>query len=174
MADPAVTASTDTPGITPSFRYLLRVRYGECDAQKIVYNARYSDYVDLASTEFLRVVWGDAVFGGGYDYQLVRQIIEWRASLRFDDVVQIAVSAARVGTTSFVLAMDLRPSGAPRAAAGAETTYVLTREAELVKCPIPDDLRARLEAGAQGVVVDHAGTGSGTLHAAARRSSSPH
>ncbi|MFP5307388.1 MAG: acyl-CoA thioesterase, partial [Gammaproteobacteria bacterium] len=24
-----------------SFRYYLRVRYGECDAQKVVFNARY-------------------------------------------------------------------------------------------------------------------------------------
>jgi acyl-CoA thioester hydrolase len=144
---------------TQSFRYLLRVRYGECDAQKIVYNARYGDYVDLAATEFLRTVWGDAVFGGGYDYQLVRQVIEWRSPLRYDEIAQIAVSTARIGTTSFVLGMELRPFGAPRAAAAAETTYVLTIEHELTKCVIPDDLRRRLEDGAPGVVIDHAGAG---------------
>ena len=33
------------------FRYYLRVRYGECDAQKVVFNARYADYIDLATTE---------------------------------------------------------------------------------------------------------------------------
>lgn len=141
------------------FRYLLRVRYGECDGQRVVYNGRYSDYVDIAAGEFLRVVWGDAVFGGGYDYQLVRQLIEWRASLRYDEIAQITVSPARVGTTSFMLAMDLRPLGAPRACAAAETTYVLTTEGELAKCAIPDDLRRRLEAGAPGVVIDHAGAG---------------
>ena len=31
------------------FRYYLRVRYGECDAQKVVFNARYADYVDLGT-----------------------------------------------------------------------------------------------------------------------------
>lgn len=36
--------------MTPPFRYYLRVRYGECDAQKVVFNARYGDYVDLASS----------------------------------------------------------------------------------------------------------------------------
>ena len=142
-----------------SFRYLLRVRFGECDARKIVFNARYGDYVDLAATEYLRTVWGGAVFGGGYDTQLVRQLIEWRASLRYDEIAQITVSPARVGTTSFMLAMDLRPLGAPRACAAAETTYVLTTEGELTKCAIPDDLRRRLEAGAPGVVIDHAGAG---------------
>jgi acyl-CoA thioester hydrolase len=36
------------------FRYYLRVRYSECDAQKIVFNARYGEYVDLAVSEFMR------------------------------------------------------------------------------------------------------------------------
>jgi acyl-CoA thioester hydrolase len=36
------------------FRYGLRVRYGECDAQKVVFNSRYSGYVDIAASEFLR------------------------------------------------------------------------------------------------------------------------
>lgn len=156
-----MTAPESTGGFAPPFRYLLRVRYGECDGQRVVYNGRYGDYVDIAAGEFLRVVWGDAVFGGGYDYQLVRQLIEWRASLRYDEIAQITVSPARVGTTSFMLAMDLRPLGAPRLAAAAETTYVLTTEGELAKCTLPDDLRRRLEAGAPGVVIDHAGAGLG-------------
>ena len=38
------------------FRYYLRVRYSECDAQKVVFNSRYGDYIDLATTEFLRAL----------------------------------------------------------------------------------------------------------------------
>ena len=36
------------------FRYYLRVRYIECDAQKVVFNSRYSEYVDVGFSEFLR------------------------------------------------------------------------------------------------------------------------
>jgi acyl-CoA thioester hydrolase len=36
------------------FRYYLRVRYIECDAQKVVFNSRYSEYVDVSVNEFLR------------------------------------------------------------------------------------------------------------------------
>jgi acyl-CoA thioester hydrolase len=36
------------------FRYYLRVRYSECDSQKVVFNARYGEYVDLAVTEYVR------------------------------------------------------------------------------------------------------------------------
>lgn len=144
------------------FRYLLRVRYGECDLQKVVYNARYADYVDLAAIEFLRVVWGDAVFGGGYDYQVVRLLLEWRSPLRYDEIAQVTVTPGRIGTTSFVLAMQLARHGAARPAVTAEATYVFVIQDVLTKCPIPDPLRRRLEAGAPGVVIDHAGTGATT------------
>ena len=40
------------------FRFRFRVRYGECDAQQIVFNARWADYVDLATTEYTRVLFG--------------------------------------------------------------------------------------------------------------------
>ena len=33
-------------------RVLIRVRYGECDAQGVLFNARYMDLVDVAFTEF--------------------------------------------------------------------------------------------------------------------------
>ena len=32
------------------FRYYLRVRYGECDAQKVVFNSRYSESVSPSKT----------------------------------------------------------------------------------------------------------------------------
>ena len=38
------------------FTCYLRVRYGECDAQKVVFNSRYGDYVDVAVNEFLRAL----------------------------------------------------------------------------------------------------------------------
>ena len=39
--------------MTSPFRYYTRVRYQDCDAQHVVFNARYGDYVDLAEA-FLR------------------------------------------------------------------------------------------------------------------------
>ena len=36
------------------FKYYLRVRYIECDAQKVVFNSRYAEYVDVGVSEFLR------------------------------------------------------------------------------------------------------------------------
>ena len=65
------------------FRYYLRVRYGECDAQRVVFNSRYSEYVDIATSEFLRALgFGEAFICGDLDFQLVKQTIEWKAAAR--------------------------------------------------------------------------------------------
>jgi hypothetical protein len=55
-----------------AFRYYLRVRYIECDAQKVVFNSRYSEYVDVSMTEFLRAA-GARRFTDGGRFQLVKQ-----------------------------------------------------------------------------------------------------
>lgn len=136
------------------FRYRLRVRYAECDAQKVVFNARYGEYVDLAATEFLRALgYGAELIDGRLDYQLVRQTIEWKAPARFDDVVEIAVRCARVGTTSFVLVFDFRIAGDAAVIASAETTYVMIDAQG--KTPVPPALREAMLAGADALT-DHA------------------
>lgn len=139
------------------FRYYLRTRYGECDAQKVVFNARYGDYVDLAISEFLRALGYQAeLISGELDFQLVRQTIEWRASLRYDDVVEISVRALKLGNTSFTIGCEFRIAGRNDITTTAETVYVLV-DSTLTKKPLPDLLRARLEQGACGLVADHAG-----------------
>lgn len=139
------------------FRYCLRVRYAECDAQKVVFNARYGDYVDLASTEFIRALgFGEQVIAGQLDYQLVRQTTEWKAPARFDDVLALSVSAVHLGTTSFTLAVEFRRHGEPMLLARSETVYVLVTP-QLVKTPLPPAFRSALEQGAPDRLVSHAG-----------------
>jgi acyl-CoA thioester hydrolase len=113
------------------FRYCLRVRYGECDAQKVVFNARYADYVDLAALEFMRAIgFADALMTD-LDYQLVKLTLEWKAPARFDQTLELTASS--------------------------ETVYVLVDARTLLKTPIPPEFRAALERGAPGAVTDHAG-----------------
>lgn len=140
------------------FRYYLRVRYGECDAQKVVFNARYAEYVDLATSEFLRALgYGAQLISGELDFQLVKQTIEWKAPARFDQVLEISAFARSLGTTSFTLAAEFRVAGHERVIATAETVYVLVQQHTLTKTPISPDLRTALQNGAQGLTTDHAG-----------------
>jgi acyl-CoA thioester hydrolase len=138
------------------FRYYLRVRYGECDAQKVVFNARYAEYVDLATTEFLRALgYGEQLFSGELDFQLVKQTIEWTAPTRFDQVLEISVFAKALGNTSFTLAAEFCIAGHDRVLATAETVYVLVKQHTLTKAPLSADLRAAMQKGAPGDTSDH-------------------
>jgi acyl-CoA thioester hydrolase len=139
-----------------AFRYYLRARYGECDAQKVVFNARYGEYVELAVTEFFRALgYETELANGDLDYQLVRQTTEWAAPIRFDDVAEVTVSPARLGNTSFTMNCEFRIAGRPEVTARSETVYVLV-DSGLRKKPLPEDLRTRLSRGIEAQT-DHAG-----------------
>lgn len=149
--------------MTFPFTFRLRVRYGECDAQKVVFNARYADYVDIAGGEFLRAIGYDytALGQAGLDFQVVKLMLEWQGAAHFDDVVSVRVHAARIGNTSFTLKYRLsKPAdSAPHDVllCRAEGTYVMMKTPAFTKTPVPDTMRVALETGASGVVVDHGG-----------------
>jgi acyl-CoA thioester hydrolase len=143
----------------PPFRYYLRVRYQECDAQHVVFNARYGEYIDLACTEFLRAALPgprDAM-DGTFESQTVRQVVEWKRPARFDDVLEISVRTIRIGKTSFVLQFDVRRAGEADALVTSETVYVHVDRSTWLKREIEAHMRTALEAGAAGKQVDHAG-----------------
>jgi len=139
------------------FRYYLRVRYVECDAQKVVFNSRYAEYVDVAITEFMRAagVLPDFV-DGPLDFQLVKQTVEWKAPARYDQVLELSIAPTRLGTTSFTVGTDVRIAGDDRVIVTVETVYVLVDARTLTKLAIPDALRAALQSGAAGRTTDHA------------------
>ena len=141
------------------FRYYLRVRYGECDMQRVVFNGHYGTYVDLACTEFLTAILPNRhdLTSGKFEFQLVRQVIEWTAPARFAEVIEITVRCARVGTTSFHLAFEFRKPGEPAPFVTAQTVNVLVDGQTWKKTPIGAALKERLETGAPGLCIDHAG-----------------
>jgi acyl-CoA thioester hydrolase len=139
------------------FRYYLRVRYIECDAQKVVFNSRYSEYVDVSINELLRAIGVLPEFlEGRLDFQLVKQTVEWKAPACFDQVLELSIAATRLGTTSFTISTAFRIAGDDKIIATAETVYVLVDGRTLTKLPLPDGLRAALQEGAAGRVTDHA------------------
>lgn len=140
------------------FRFYLRVRYGECDAQKVVFNARYGDYIDIAITEYLRALgYGEQMVTAELDFQLVKQTKEWKSPARYDQVLEARISTAHIGTTSFALRCDFYAAGSQTLICASETIYVLVDHATLSKRAIDTDMRERLQHGAPDGVVDHAG-----------------
>jgi acyl-CoA thioester hydrolase len=152
------------------FRYYVRVRYIECDAQKVVFNSRYSEYVDVGMTEFLRAAGIQHEFAHGpLDFQLVKQTIEWKAPAHYDEALELSMTATKLGNTSFTMFAEFRVAGHDRVIVTIETVYVLVDAATLTKTPLPPHIRAALTDGARGKITDHAALSS-QLSAVSQRS----
>lgn len=108
-----------------TFTHPVTVRYLEVDAQGVVFNAWYLAWFDDAMTAYL--LHGGlpyrTMLDAGFDVQLVRSEIDWRAGVGFGDDVEVAVSTARIGRTSFALDFEVR-RGADVTCAG-RTVYVV-------------------------------------------------
>jgi acyl-CoA thioester hydrolase len=141
------------------FTYLIRVRFCECDAQGVVFNARYGDYVDTAVIEFFRVVLGgyDKLLIQGLDLKVVRLMTQWSSSAEFDDVLSVTVEAKRFGNTSYTLALGFNDYLSQRSVATSEITYVMVNADTQRKVTVPAGIKKRLSDGAPGVVVNHSG-----------------
>ncbi len=141
------------------FCYLLRVRYAECDAQQVVFNAKYVEYIDVAITELFKALWGDYqnLLDRGMDTQVVNVNVSWKAPAHFDEVIALYMKHKRTGNTSFTLAVDFINYQTGHQIATGEITYVLVTVKEHQKMTIPDDFRKELEACATGVIINHAG-----------------
>lgn len=145
---------TDQP-----FRFRFRVRYAECDAQSVVFNARYADYVDISVNEYIRTLFGDyqQLLDQDLDIQVVSLNMNYRAPAAFDDVLEARIAAGRIGNTSFTLHLEFYRYGEGVLVAEADITYVLIQPSKMAKTPIPASIRELLENGAPGVLVSHAG-----------------
>jgi acyl-CoA thioester hydrolase len=96
-----------------SFVHELRVRYGECDPQGIVFNANYLLYFDVAFTEYWRDRIGpwDDMAEFGVDAVVAEANVRFRAPARFDDVLALAVTTEELGTTSMTTRVDVQRDG---------------------------------------------------------------
>jgi acyl-CoA thioester hydrolase len=91
------------------FVHELRVRYGECDPQGIVFNANYLLYFDVAFTELWRVAvgpWQDMV-ERGVDAVVAEARLRFHAPAHFDDELRLRASVRRLGTTSITTQIDV-------------------------------------------------------------------
>ncbi|PHR16538.1 MAG: hypothetical protein COA41_14425 [Sphingopyxis sp.] len=97
----------------------LRVRYAECDLQGIVFNAHYLAFADIGMTEYMRALvaadrpQGDDDMLGtftrhfGGDNWVRHADIDYRASAKADDLLDIAVRITRFGRTSYALLVHI-------------------------------------------------------------------
>jgi acyl-CoA thioester hydrolase len=128
------------------FHHTLRVRFGETDLQRIVFNANYLLYCDVAWTEYFRTLgltW-EAMIASGVDTVLARSTIEFKAPAKFDDLLEVYTRISKVGTTSLIFQFEIYREGQDLLLFKAESLYVCVDPVSLEKIRVPDDLRARI------------------------------
>jgi acyl-CoA thioester hydrolase len=126
------------------FTHRLRVRYSECDQQGVVFNGHYLFYYDVAITELWRAAvcaWDEAV-AQGYDLVVAEARIRYREAARFDDLVDVRMPIARLGTTSMVIRPEFWVG--ERLIADGEVRHVFIDPATMSKREIPPDVRSAL------------------------------
>ncbi len=80
----------------------MRVRYGECDPQGVVYFARYPFFFDNAMTDLWRERIGPytQTVEEGHDFVVGEMNVRYRAPAFFDDELEVWIDSVTVGTTS--------------------------------------------------------------------------
>src|SRR5947209_11834648 len=82
--------------------YKLRVRYGECDPQGVVFNAHFLAYFDIGITELCRAAFGSyqAMVDRGVDMVVAEARLRYHRPAHFDDELTLEIAVTRLGTTS--------------------------------------------------------------------------
>ena len=127
-----------------AFVHPLRVRYHECDAQGIVFNANYVAYFDVALTELWRAAFGSyaAMVDAGSDVVVAEVTATFLAPARFDDEVDVCIAVERLGRTSMASTLAVRRGG--ETLVRGRMVHVFVDPATLGKQAIPEDVRERL------------------------------
>ncbi len=128
-----------------SFFHTLRVRWAEADMQGVVFNAHYLTFFDVGLTEYLRVLQeragGDAGLTGD-DLYVAHAELDYHASARFDDVLDVGVRVERLGRTSMSFRIEIF-RGEEHLISG-QLVYVFTGHADGEDprpMPVPDRFR---------------------------------
>jgi YbgC/YbaW family acyl-CoA thioester hydrolase len=154
------------------FRFFerLRVRWAEIDAQNIVFNGHYLMYFDTAVAGYWRalaVPYAESMARLGGDLYVRKATVEYLASARYDDMLDVGMRCARVGNSSILF------SGAvfrqDQLLVSGELVYVFADPHAQTSKPVPAALRDVLLGFEAGETMIEVKTGDwGTLGAEAR------
>lgn len=127
------------------FVHELRVRYGECDPQGIVFNANYLLYFDVAFTELWRAAVGpwQEMVARGVDAVVAEANLSFRAPARYDDELQLRAEVAKLGRTAITTEIDVVRDGELLVAGRLRHVCVATDT--WTKTDVPDWVRRGLQ-----------------------------
>lgn len=124
------------------FFHRLRVRWAEVDMQKIVFNAHYLMYFDTAIADYWRALglpYQESMEQLEGDLYVVKATVEFHASARVDDQIEVAMKCSRIGNSSLTFTGAIF-RGDDHLITG-EIIYVFADPATQKSRPVPSVLR---------------------------------
>ncbi len=128
------------------FFHRLRVRWAEVDMQKIVFNAHYLMYFDTAIADYWRAIglpYEAAMLQLDGDLYVKKATVEFHASARADDQIDVALKNTRIGTSSMVFTGAIFRGD--QLLITCELVYVFADPATQTSRPVPAVLRGILQ-----------------------------
>lgn len=137
-----------SPPRRQDFRHLhrLRVRWAEVDMQGIVFNGHYLMYLDTAVADYWRALalpYAESMRHFGGDLYVRKATLDYLASARYDDVLDIGIRCARIGNSSMVFEGTV--FRADERLVSGELIYVFADPATQTSKPVPPAFRAVLQ-----------------------------
>lgn len=129
------------------FSYPIRVRYSEIDGQKVVFNAHYLTYLDVAVVEYFRKVIGPDFLKlpeGYFDIALVKVSIDFKQPARLDDVIDVHCRITRLGNSSMNFEYMITRDN--EVLVEAESVQVNFNPTTGKSQPIPEEIRRKIKA----------------------------
>lgn len=127
------------------FFHSLRVRWAEVDMQKIVFNAHYLMYVDTAVADYWRALalpYEEAMHMLGGDLYVKKCTLEYHASARYDDQLDVGLKCSRIGNSS--MRFEAGIFRGDELLISAELIYVFADPTTQTSRPVPEALRQLL------------------------------
>jgi YbgC/YbaW family acyl-CoA thioester hydrolase len=124
----------------------LRVRWAEVDMQKIVFNGHYLMYFDTAMADYWRalaVPYEQAMHQMGGDLYVKKASVEYFASAKYDDNLDVCLKCTRLGNSSLTFTGGIFSGG--KLLVTGELIYVYANPATQTSQPIPAALRSLFE-----------------------------
>jgi acyl-CoA thioester hydrolase len=102
-----------------AYEHELRVRFAETDAMGVAHHSSYLLYLEEARVAWMRALGHDysALRAEGLDFAVLEAFVQYRAPVRFDDVVAVHVGIGRLTRATFQLGYLLCVEAGPRATA---------------------------------------------------------
>ncbi|WP_156289682.1 acyl-CoA thioesterase [Oceanobacillus salinisoli] len=137
------------------FKHEIKVRWSEIDAMNIVFNAHYLNYLELASTEYLKeglkLDLMNLTEQDEFNFVLAKSTLEFISPARLWDNLQVWCRTKNIGNKSYTMEFIITKESEKDLVLKAEIIYACYSKNENQSVPVPSFLRQKIESFEKGI-----------------------